>query len=55
MLRTLERSHEHVAPERVGDPLALFRALPLALGLSVLFWAGLAALAYGLYELVARI
>jgi hypothetical protein len=55
MLKTLDRTEEQVAPDRVDDPLAFFRALPLALALSVLFWGSLAALAFGLYELVARL
>jgi len=55
MLKPLERTREDVAPERVDKPLAFFRGLTLALGLSLLFWGGLAALAYGLYELVARL
>jgi hypothetical protein len=55
MLKTLERTEENVAPKRVDNPLAFFRALPLALGVSLLFWGCLAGLAYGLYELVAAI
>ena len=54
-VKTLERTHGHVAPERVDNPLAFFRALPLAVGVSLLFWGSLAAFAYGLYELAARI
>lgn len=50
--KRLERAHEHVAPERIDHALAFFRALPLAVGLSLLLWGGLAAFAYGLYELV---
>jgi hypothetical protein len=55
MLKTVERTREHVAPERVDNPLAFFRGLPLALALSVLFWGSLAAFAYGLFELVTRL
>jgi hypothetical protein len=55
MLKTLERTSENVAPERVDNPLAFFRGLALAAGLSLLFWVGLAAFAYGLYELVVHI
>ena len=55
MLKTLERTHENVAPERVDNPLAFYRGLSFALALSILFWGSLAALAYGLYELVAAI
>jgi hypothetical protein len=55
MLKTLERTREDVAHERVDDPLAFFRALPLAVGLSLLFWGTLAAFAFGLYELISRL
>jgi len=55
MLKTLERTREHVAPEHVDHPLAFFRALPLALGVSLLFWGSLAALTYGLYRLAATL
>jgi hypothetical protein len=54
-VRTLARTPERVAPERVDNPLAFFRALPLAVGLSLLFWGSLAAFAYGLYELAVRL
>lgn len=34
-----------------ADDFGLFAALPLALGLGVLGWLGLAALAFGIYRL----
>jgi len=55
MLKTLERTHESIAAERVDNPLAFYRGLSLALALSILVWGSLAALAYGLYELVTAI
>jgi hypothetical protein len=39
------------APEESGDQLALFRALPLALGLSAICWTVLAAFGFGIYTL----
>jgi hypothetical protein len=54
MLNPLERTEEGVAPPAGPDnPITLFRALPLALALSLLCWGALAALAYGLYVLLA--
>jgi hypothetical protein len=39
--------------EVTDDPVALFRALPLAVGLGLFAWGLLAATAYGIYLLVA--
>jgi hypothetical protein len=54
MLKTLEPQREHAAPpHHIDNPIAFFRALPLALAVSIVFWGALGALAYGIYELAS--